>query len=89
MKAYIKIEKLIKFVGIKIELATKMLKKLDLYVYFSQKWLDIYKGFDETKFMSSLIKDNALSEKYNEIWEKIKDSLKKESDTELVHNKKK
>ena len=38
--------------------------------------------------MSSLIKDNELSEKYNEIVEKVKDSLKKESDSELVHNKK-
>ena len=38
--------------------------------------------------MSSLIKDNELSEKYNEIVEKVKDSLKKESDSELVHNEK-
>ena len=38
--------------------------------------------------LSSLIKDNELSEKYNEIVEKVKDSLKKESDSELVHNKK-
>ena len=34
------------------------------------------KDFDETKLMSFLIKDYELSEKYNEIWEKVKDNLK-------------
>ena len=35
------------------------------------------KDFDETKFMSFLIKDDELLERYNEIWEKVKYSLKK------------
>ena len=35
------------------------------------------KDFDETKFMSFLIKDDELLERYNEIWEKVKCSLKK------------
>ena len=35
------------------------------------------KDFDEIKFMSFLIKDDELLEKYNEIWKKLKDSLKK------------
>ena len=35
------------------------------------------KDFDETKSKSFLIKDNALLEKHNEIWEKVKNSLKK------------
>ena len=34
------------------------------------------KDFDEIKYMSFLIKDDELLEKYNEIWEKVKDSLK-------------
>ena len=40
--------------------------------------------FDETKYISFLIKDDKLLEKYNEIWEKVKNSLKKEFDSEPV-----
>ena len=36
------------------------------------------KDFDETKYISFLIKDDELLEKYNEILEKVKNSLKKE-----------
>ena len=46
------------------------------------------KDFDETKFMTFLIKDDELLEMYNKIWEKVKDSLKKEFDSEPVYNKK-
>ena len=42
------------------------------------------RDFDETKFMSFLIKDDELSEKYNEIWEKVKNNIKKEFDSEPV-----
>ena len=45
------------------------------------------KDFDETKFMSFLIKDDELLEKYNEIWEKVTDGLKKRLDSEPVYNK--
>ena len=38
------------------------------------------RDFDETKFMSFFIKDDELSEKYNEIWEKVKNNIKKEFD---------
>ena len=38
--------------------------------------------------MSFLIKDDELLEKYNEIWEKVKDSLKGEFDNKPVFNKK-
>ena len=31
--------------------------------------------FDETKYMSFLIKDEELFEKYNKTWEKVKNSL--------------
>ena len=36
--------------------------------------------------MSFLITDDELSEKYNQIWEKVKNSLKKEFDSEPVYN---
>ena len=38
--------------------------------------------------MSFLIKDDELSEKYNEIWKKVRNIIKKESDSEPVYNKK-
>ena len=43
--------------------------------------------FDETKYMSFLIKDEELFEKYNKTWEKVKNSLKKDFDSEPVDNK--
>ena len=46
------------------------------------------RDFDETKCMSFLIKDNELLEKYNEIWRKVKNSLKKEFESEPVCNEK-
>ena len=70
-----------------ISLAIKMLK-LELYVYFSQKMSAYSRDFDETKYMSFLIKDDELSEKYNGIWEKVSKSIKKEFDSESVYNKK-
>ena len=38
--------------------------------------------------MSSLIKHDELLGKYNEIWEKIKNSIKKEFDSKPVYNEK-
>ena len=38
--------------------------------------------------MSFLIKDDELLEKYDEIWEKVKTSIKKEFDSEPVYNEK-
>ena len=46
------------------------------------------KDFNKTKYVSFLIKDDELLKKYNEIWEKINNSLKKEFDSELVCNEK-
>ena len=43
---------------------------------------------DETKYMSFSIKHDELLEKYNEIWEKVKNSIKKEFDVEPVYNEK-
>ena len=46
------------------------------------------KDFDETKYMSFLIKDDELLEAYHEIWEKVKNIIKKEFDSEPVYNEK-
>ena len=69
-----------------ISLPWKMLKTLSLYVYFSPKWVHIEKA--STKYMSFLIKDDKLLEKYNEIWEKVKNIIKKEFDSEPVYKEK-
>ena len=44
------------------------------------------KDFNETKYISFLIKGDELLEKYNEIWEKVKNNIKKEFDSEPVYN---
>ena len=44
--------------------------------------------FDKTKYMSFLIKDDELVEKYSKIWEKVKNNIKKEFDGEPVYNRK-
>ena len=46
------------------------------------------KDFDEAKYMSFLRKDDGLLEKYNEIWEKVNNIIKKEFDSEPVYNEK-
>ena len=46
------------------------------------------RDFDETKYMPFLIKDDELLEKYNEIWEKVKNSIKKELDSKPRYNEK-
>ena len=35
------------------------------------------KNFNETKYMSFLIKDNVLLQKCNKIWNKVSNSIKK------------
>ena len=46
------------------------------------------RDFDETKYMSFLIKDDELLEIYNKIWEKIKNSFKEEFGSEPMYNEK-
>ena len=46
------------------------------------------RDFDETKYISFLIKDDELLEKYNEIWEKVRNSIKKEFDSKPVYSEK-
>ena len=39
--------------------------------------MSTYRGdFDENKYISLLIKDDELLEKYNEIWENVRNSIK-------------
>ena len=59
-------------------------KKLRPLCIFLLKMTAYRKYFDETKFISLLIKDDELIEKYNEILEKVTDDLKKELDSEPV-----
>ena len=47
------------------------------------------RDLDETEYMSFLIKDVELLKNYDEIWEKVKNSIKKEFDIEPVSNKSK
>ena len=43
------------------------------------------KNFDETKYITFLMKDDELLEKYNKIWEKVENNIKKEEfDSEPV-----
>ena len=62
--------------------------KIILLCIFLSKMSAYRKDFDETKNMSFLIKDDELFEKYNEIWQKIKNSFKKEFDSKPVYDEK-
>ena len=46
------------------------------------------RDFDEIKYISFLNKDDKLLEKYNEIWEKVKNRIKKKFDSEPVYKEK-
>ena len=46
------------------------------------------RDFDETEYMSFLMKNEELQEKYNEIWDKVSNSMKKEFDSKPVYNEK-
>ena len=41
------------------------------------------RDFDETKYISFLIKNEELLEKYNEIWDKISNTVKKGLNSQL------
>ena len=59
-----------------ILLVTKMLKKLTFMHIFPK--MSLYRiNFDKTRCMYFLVKDVIFLEKYNEIWEKVGNSMKK------------
>ena len=66
-----------------ILLATKMLKSRPSCI-FPPKMNAYRKDFDETKHLSFFKKDDELLEKYNDIWEKVKNNLRKELASEPV-----
>ena len=68
-----------------ISLAIKILK-LGVYTYFSQKWAPIQETLMKWNICLFYIKVDKLLEKYNEIWEKVKNSMRKEFDTKPAYN---
>ena len=57
--------------SLNISLTTKMLKNETFTLIFPK--MNAYRrDLDETKYISFLIKDDELLEKYNKIWKKLK-----------------
>ena len=51
--------------------------------------MSVYRrDFDETKFMSFLVKDDEFLEKYNEICTKVSNSIKNTFNSEPLYNEK-
>ena len=74
--------------GFKYFICYKDAKKIKPSCIFLPKMTEYRKDFDETKYIYFLIKDDELLEQYNEIWEKLKNSLKKELGSNPVYNEK-
>ena len=64
-----------------------MLKKQN-NKYISPKRRAYRRNFDITKYIYFLMKDDELLQKQNGNWGKVKNSIKKEFDSEPVYNKK-
>ena len=69
-------------------LAIKMLKQTRLLCIFLPKMRAYRRDFAKTKCMSFLIKDEKVIVKYNKIWKKVSNIIKKEFDSKDVYNKK-
>ena len=63
-------------------------KKVRLLCVMLPKMSAYRRDFDQTKYMYFLIKSDELLEKYNEIWDKVSNSIKQGFDSEHVHNEK-
>ena len=59
-------------------------KKVKPLCIFLPKTSAYRRDFDKTKCMSFFIKDEKLLEKYNEIWKKVSNIIKKEFDRNPV-----
>ena len=57
-------------------------------MYISPKMSPYRRDFDETKYMSFFIKGDELLKNLNEMWEKVKNSIKKGFDSKPVYNEK-
>ena len=62
-------------------------KKSKPLCVFLPKMTTYRKYFDEIKYVSFLIKDDKLLEKYNEIWDKVSYTIPKEFGSNLLYNK--
>ena len=74
--------------GFKYFICYKDAKKIKPSCIFLPKMTEYRKDFDETKYIYFLIKDDELLEQYNEIWEKLKNSFKKELGSNPIYNEK-
>ena len=74
--------------GFKYFICYKDAKKIKPSCISLPKMTEYRKDFDETKYIYFLIKDDELLEQYNEIWEKLKNSLKKELGSNPIYNEK-
>ena len=54
-----------------------MVKRLHLYAYCFQKWVHIEQILMKLKIWGFLIKNDELLEKYNEVRDKVSNSIKK------------
>ena len=64
-----------------------MLKKIRHLCIFLPKMSAYRRGLIKL-FLSFLMKDEKLLEKYNEIWKKVSNIIKKEFDSKPIYNKK-
>ena len=74
--------------GFKYFIGSKDTKKIRPLFIFLPKMNKYRKDFDETKYVTFFIKDDKSLEKYNEIWDKVKNSLKKEFNNKPIYNEK-
>ena len=70
-----------------ISLVMKMLKKIRPLCIFLPKMSAHRKDYNETKYVSFLIKDNEIFKKWNKIFDKVSYSITKEFDSNQVYNK--
>ena len=63
--------------GFKYFIGYKDSKKIRPLCIFVLKISAYRKDFDDTRYISFLVKDNELLKKYNKIWKKLKNSVKK------------
>ena len=74
--------------GFKYFIGYKYIKKVRSLRVILPKISAYRRDFDETKYMSFLIKNGKLLETYNKICDKVSNAIKKGFDSELVYNEK-
>ena len=77
---------IVKKATLKYFFSYKNAEKIRPLCIFLPKRSAYIRDFDETKYISFLIKDDEFLEKYKEIWKKVKNILKKEFYSKPVYN---